>query len=125
MLSVQGKAINAVEALPDIEAVRAQIGRRRRLSHRPSIKRSHQSIRSYSPVWIKGGLSLFPATEEEKTFTGVERVALFLQSTHASKRTTLVVIGGGILQDIGAFYGTHLLPRHSLRPYSDDTVVDG
>lgn len=44
-----------------------------------------------------------PATEEEKTLAGVERLARFLQETNAAKNSTLVVIGGGIIQDIGAF----------------------
>ena len=44
-----------------------------------------------------------PATEEEKTLAGVERLARFLQASNASKRSTLAIVGGGIMQDIGAF----------------------
>ncbi len=43
------------------------------------------------------------ATEDEKTLAGVERACRFLQRNEASKRSTLVIVGGGILQDIGAF----------------------
>ncbi len=43
------------------------------------------------------------ATEDEKTLAGVERLCVFLQSGNASKRSRLVVIGGGITQDIGTF----------------------
>ena len=44
-----------------------------------------------------------PATEEEKTLAGVERAGVFLQRGGASKRSQLVLIGGGIVQDIGMF----------------------
>lgn len=44
-----------------------------------------------------------PATEEEKTLKGVERLCRFLQQKNASKRSRLLVIGGGIAQDIGTF----------------------
>ena len=44
-----------------------------------------------------------PATEDEKTLGGVERLCRFLQATDASKATQLVVVGGGIVQDIAAF----------------------
>ena len=44
-----------------------------------------------------------PATEDEKTLTGVTRVLDFLQKNNATKQTTLIVIGGGIIQDIAAF----------------------
>jgi 3-dehydroquinate synthase len=43
------------------------------------------------------------ATEENKTLAGVERVALFIQQGGASRASTLIVIGGGIIQDIGTF----------------------
>lgn len=43
------------------------------------------------------------ASEDEKTLQGVECVCRFLQETNTSKRSTLVVVGGGIIQDIGAF----------------------
>lgn len=50
-------------------------------------------------------LYAFPALEEEKTLAGVERLCRFLQRKGASKRSELVVIGGGIAQDIGTFAG--------------------
>jgi 3-dehydroquinate synthase len=43
------------------------------------------------------------ATEEEKTLAGVERCCLFLQERGASRASRLVVLGGGIIQDIGTF----------------------
>lgn len=43
------------------------------------------------------------ANEEEKTLAGVERVGFFLQRGAASKRSELVIVGGGIIQDIGIF----------------------
>jgi 3-dehydroquinate synthase len=44
-----------------------------------------------------------PATEDEKTLKGVERLAVWLQEQKAIKQSTLVTIGGGIIQDICAF----------------------
>jgi 3-dehydroquinate synthase len=41
-----------------------------------------------------------PATEAEKTLHGVERGLLALQAAGGSKRTTVVGIGGGIVQDV-------------------------
>lgn len=43
------------------------------------------------------------ASEEEKTLAGVERCCLFLQELGASRSSRLVVLGGGIVQDIGTF----------------------
>jgi 3-dehydroquinate synthase len=43
------------------------------------------------------------ALEENKTLEGVGRCCLFLQAAGASKRSRLVVVGGGIVQDVGAF----------------------
>lgn len=45
------------------------------------------------------------ATEENKTLQSVERVLKFLQENNFSKGETLIVVGGGITQDIGAFAG--------------------
>jgi 3-dehydroquinate synthase len=43
------------------------------------------------------------ATEENKTLSGVERVASFIQQGGASRASTMIVVGGGIIQDIGTF----------------------
>ncbi len=43
------------------------------------------------------------ATEDEKSFVGVTRVLNFLQQSNATRQTNLVVIGGGIIQDIASF----------------------
>ena len=45
----------------------------------------------------------FDATEDSKTLAGAERVATFLLDTGKTKRTTLIVIGGGIIQDVSSF----------------------
>ena len=44
-----------------------------------------------------------PATEDEKTLGGVQRVLDFLQQNNATKQTVIIVLGGGIIQDIAAF----------------------
>jgi len=46
---------------------------------------------------------LAAATEEEKTPSGVTRFWEFLQRANATKGTQVVVIGGGIIQDIAQF----------------------
>lgn len=46
---------------------------------------------------------LLSAVEESKTLSSVERICRFLQDGNASKRSSLLVIGGGITQDVGAF----------------------
>ena len=48
---------------------------------------------------------LAPATETFKTLDGVMSVFDFLQDHAFSKGETLVVVGGGIIQDVGAFVG--------------------
>jgi 3-dehydroquinate synthase len=44
-----------------------------------------------------------PATETFKTLEGVTQVLNFLQDNNFTKGETLVVVGGGIIQDVGAF----------------------
>jgi 3-dehydroquinate synthase len=46
---------------------------------------------------------LLDADENTKTLDGVARLATWLQENGAHKRSTLVAIGGGIIQDICAF----------------------
>lgn len=50
---------------------------------------------------------LFPAdaTEEFKTLRGFEDVIAFLEKNEFTKGEKLIVIGGGIIEDIGAFVG--------------------
>ena len=43
------------------------------------------------------------ATEEEKTLPGVTKVLDFLQQSNCTRQSVLITIGGGIIQDIGAF----------------------
>jgi len=63
-----------------------------------------------------------PATEEEKTLAGVERLSLFLQERGASKRSALVVVGGGIAQDIGTF-AAHIFYRGIPLHYVPTTLL--
>jgi len=51
----------------------------------------------------RGRIFAIAATEENKTLSGVERVATFIQQGGASRASTLIVVGGGIIQDIGTF----------------------
>ncbi len=46
---------------------------------------------------------LVDATEEEKTLAGVERLLRWMQAQNATKRTTLIAVGGGIVQDLVTF----------------------
>jgi 3-dehydroquinate synthase len=46
---------------------------------------------------------LVPATEDEKTPAGVTRTWEFFQSADANKQTNVLVLGGGIIQDITQF----------------------
>jgi len=48
-------------------------------------------------------LALVPANEAEKSLAGLERLALRLAALRCSKKSTLVAIGGGIVQDIATF----------------------
>ena len=43
------------------------------------------------------------ATEDEKTLRGVEKVCAWLQTLGGTKQTTLITVGGGIIQDIACF----------------------
>ena len=70
----------------------------------------------------KGRVYALPATEEEKTLAGVERMSLFLQEGGASKRSALVVIGGGIVQDIGTF-AAHIYYRGIPLHYAPTTLL--
>lgn len=48
-------------------------------------------------------LYLMDATEETKTLTGLEKLLQFLQQHNATKATTVIAIGGGIVQDVVSF----------------------
>lgn len=43
------------------------------------------------------------ATEDEKTFSGVNKILDFLQSNQANKKTKIFAFGGGIIQDLVSF----------------------
>lgn len=55
-----------------------------------------------APVLAAGPL-LIDATEEEKSLEGVSKVAAWLLSKGANRKTVMVVIGGGITQDLASF----------------------
>jgi len=63
-----------------------------------------------------------PATEEEKTLTGIARVLEFLQQHNATKQTTLIAIGGGIIQDI-ATISAHIYYRGLKWVYAPTTLL--
>lgn len=44
-----------------------------------------------------------PALESEKTIAGVERFLSFLQKGNATKKSKILAIGGGVIQDIATF----------------------
>lgn len=50
------------------------------------------------------------ATEEEKTIEGVTRVVNWLQANDCTKRSTVIAVGGGIIQDIATF-SSHIYYR--------------
>lgn len=45
----------------------------------------------------------FTAVEQEKSWESVSQVVAFLQRNHISKHDTLIIVGGGITQEVGAF----------------------
>lgn len=65
---------------------------------------------------------VMPATEAEKTLYGVERALLALQGARGDKRTTVVAIGGGIVQDV-ATLGAHLWYRGVPYVYVPTTLL--
>jgi 3-dehydroquinate synthase len=62
------------------------------------------------------------ALEENKTLDGVHRCCLSLQAAGASKRSRLLVVGGGIVQDVGAFC-SHLFYRGIPYDYVPTTLL--
>jgi 3-dehydroquinate synthase len=65
---------------------------------------------------------VMPATESEKTLHGVERALLALQAARGDKRTTVVAIGGGIVQDV-ATLSAHLWYRGVPYVYVPTTLL--
>jgi len=65
---------------------------------------------------------VMPATEAEKTLHGVERVLLALQAAGGDKRTTVIAIGGGIIQDV-ATLSAHLWYRGVPYVYVPTTLL--
>ncbi len=63
-----------------------------------------------------------PALESEKTWAGVERMLLFLQKNGCNKGSKLIVVGGGIMQDIATF-STHVYYRGIPFEYVPTTLL--
>jgi len=63
-----------------------------------------------APLLSQYPCHLAPALETEKTWVGVERMLLFLQKNGCNKGSKLIVVGGGIMQDIATF-STHVYYR--------------
>lgn len=64
---------------------------------------------------LKGFVGKYPtlllkANEREKTIVGVNKVINFLQKSQATKKTILIGIGGGIIQDVTTF-ASHIFYR--------------
>lgn len=55
-------------------------------------------------------MHLVPALESEKMLAGVEHFLAFLQQHESSKKSTVLAIGGGIVQDIATF-SSHIFYR--------------
>lgn len=56
-----------------------------------------------APLLASRSTLVVPATEEEKTPAGIIRMWEFLQRANATKQTNILVLGGGIIQDITQF----------------------
>ena len=65
--------------------------------------------RKLAPV-LAGRVLELDANEDEKTLTGVAKVVEFLQRNNATKKSTVVAIGGGIIQDLATF-SSHIYYR--------------
>jgi len=63
-----------------------------------------------------------PATEDEKTMEGISRVLAFLQRHNATKQTTVLAIGGGVIQDIATF-SAHIYYRGIKWFYAPTTLL--
>jgi 3-dehydroquinate synthase len=78
--------------------------------------RLHESLAATAPTL------LLDATEETKTWEGVGHVLTFLQSANATKRTVVVAVGGGVIQDIATF-ASHVYYRGVAWVYVPTTVL--
>lgn len=56
-----------------------------------------------APLLDKIPVLSIPATEEEKALSGVEKVLAFFQERNLTRNSTVLAIGGGIIQDIVTF----------------------
>ncbi len=73
-----------------------------------NVSRHYQ--KQLEPLFADGRFLEIDATEEEKSFQGVNNVAGWMQGLNFSKEQSLIAIGGGITQDIVAFVA-HLYHR--------------
>jgi len=75
-----------------------------------------------APLLGKYPCYLAPALETEKTWAGVERMLTFLQKNGCNKSSKLIVVGGGIMQDIATF-STHVYYRGISFEYVPTTLL--
>ena len=75
------------------------------------VDRNVKSLYERELAPILGGRVLeLDATEDEKTLAGVGKVVEFLQKNNATKKSTVVAVGGGIIQDLATF-SSHIYYR--------------
>ncbi len=75
-----------------------------------------------SPLLERSPWMSIPATEDEKTLRGVQRVLDFLQQNNATKQTVVIALGGGVIQDIATF-SAHLYYRGLRWVYVPTTLL--
>lgn len=66
--------------------------------------------RPLAPLLKELPVLLLDATEEEKTLTGVTKTVRWLQEQRCTRQSTVVALGGGIIQDVAAF-SSHIYYR--------------
>lgn len=85
-----------------------------------------ERIRLFYPEPLAGleafPIHAIPATEQEKTMDGVGRFLDFLQRHGANKKSTVVAVGGGIIQDIATF-AAHVYYRGVAWEYYPTTLL--
>lgn len=85
----------------------------------PRVYELHRA--SLSPL-DKFPVHFAPATEEEKTLEGVGRFLGFLQQNNATRRSQVIAIGGGVIQDIATF-AVHVYYRGIPWTYLPSTLL--
>jgi len=104
-----GQGRYRVEPFERIDDLFAEIGR---ISHAFLVTDERVAELFAAPLRTLGAAPIHRvgATEREKTLAGVERTLLAMQAAGANKKTVVVAIGGGIVQDVAAL-AAHLWYR--------------